>query len=100
MRSKKPPTSKAPPWVMILEEMRSQNRATIEAVEASRVALAQRIDRLERDSKDRSTILELAVRELRHDVQQLQCDVRGFAEKVEALARIEKRVAAIERRTA
>lgn len=92
---------------MILEEIRSQNRTTIEAVEAARVALELRIERLEQESRGRDATLELAVRQnsvdirqLLGEVRQLQGDVRGLTAKVEALARIEERVAALEKRLA
>jgi len=104
---KKPTKPSEPPWQVILEEIRSQNRATIEAVEASRLALEQRIDRIEQDSRSRDTALEMAIRELRLNVQQngaeirqLQGDVRDLTSRVEALARIEERVAALEKRLA
>jgi hypothetical protein len=107
----KPP---APPWQVILEEIRSQNRATIEAVEASRASLEHRIELLERDTNVRDATLEMAVRELRLTVQQngidirglqgdvrgLQGDVRGLAAKVDALAHLEERVTALEKRLA
>lgn len=96
----KKPKPPEPPWQVILEEIRSQNRATIEAVEASRTALEQRIDRLEHETRTRDAALEMAIRELRLDVRQLQGDVRGLAAKVEALAHLEERVAAIEKRLA
>lgn len=90
---KQPPKPVGPPRQIILEEIRSQNRATIEAVEASRAALEQRIERLEHDSRSRDATLEMAFRELRLTVQQLQGDVkglqgdvRGLTAKVEALA--------------
>ena len=37
----------APRWLVMLEEIRAQGRAILEAVEASRVALAERIERYE-----------------------------------------------------
>lgn len=105
----------------LVEDIRSDDRATLEAVEASRAALEQRIERLENDTRTRDAMIETAVRELRLDVRQLQGDmrqvqgevkvlqgevkvlqgdVRGLAAKVEALARIEERVTAIEKRLA
>jgi uncharacterized protein YoxC len=103
-----------PPWETLLEGMRSQNRATIESVEANRLALEQRIDRLERDTLQRDSDLAMAIRDLRSTVQEnsakidthgaairdLQSDVRGLSARVESLARIEERVTALERRLA
>jgi hypothetical protein len=108
MPTKKEPRKPAePPWQVILEEIRSQNRATIESVEASRAALEQRIERLERDTSARDGVLEMAVRELKVTVQQngidirgLQGDVRGLAAKVDTLVQLEERVTALEKRAA
>lgn len=58
-----------PPWQVILEEIRSQNRATIEAVEAVRVTLEQRIDRADRESRERDAMLEAAIRAIREDAR-------------------------------
>ena len=94
--------SAGPAWQIILEEMRSQNRATLEAVETARAALEERIDRLDRESRDRDIALEAA---LRVDVQknsthtkQLQGDVRGLAATLDSLVSIEQRVSALEKR--
>jgi hypothetical protein len=59
----------SPEWQVILEEMRSQNRATIEHVELIRTSLEQRIDRLEAGTRDAS--LELAIRALTRQVDTL-----------------------------
>ena len=88
--------SSDPPWQIIVEEIRSQNRATIGAVEASRMALEERIDRLDHESRARDTTLEMAIRELRlqiqenraeiqnngADIRQLQGDVRDLSTRV------------------
>jgi len=90
---------------VILEDMRSQKRTTIEAVESTRLALEQRIDgleqrieRLENDTRVRDAGLELALHELRVSVQQNTVDIRELNRRVEALARLEDRVFALERR--
>lgn len=100
----KPPE---PSWQVIFEEIRSQNRSTIEAVEAARVALEQRVDRLDQETRSRDGVLELAIRQNSADIRELKSsvhensvDLRSLAAKVDALARIEERVAALERRTA
>jgi putative heme degradation protein len=104
---KRPPKPPGPPWQIVLEEIRSQNRATIEAVEAARVALEQRLDRLEHETRTRDAALEMAIRELRLDVRQvqgdvrvLQGDVRGLAARTEALGHLDERVTALEKRFA
>lgn len=118
-----------PPWEVILEEIRSQNRATIEAVEVNgetlerrmgdlngslttrmddlERALTARLDGLEQalgrvdeESRARDASLEVAIRDLKVSVQQNSVDIRELAAKVEALTRLEERVAALERRSA
>lgn len=89
--SSSPPSSSGPAWQVILEEIKSQNRSTIEAVESSRAVLEQRIDRLDQESRARDGTLELAIRQLR-------ADVRRIEGKVDRLAPLEERVAALERR--
>lgn len=51
-----------PRWLVILEDIRSQNRATLEAVESSRVSLGGRIDRFEEKTESRFTVVEEAIR--------------------------------------
>ena len=76
MRPKKPRRPpESPCWQVILEEIRSQNRATIETVEASRAALEERIERLEHDTRARDAGLEMAIREVGVDVRQVRADV-------------------------
>jgi hypothetical protein len=122
---KQPPE---PPWQrvldelrshgVLLEDMRSQNRATIEAVEASRVGLERRIEqsdqenrarfaaveaalqRVDQDSRSRDASLEVAIRDLKVSVQQNSVDIRDLTAKVETLSRLEERVSALERRGA
>ena len=118
-----------PPWQVILEEIRSQNRATIEAVEVNRETFGQRANQIERtmtarmddlekaltagmdaletalgrmdqESRSRDASLDVAIRELKVSVQQNGVDLRDLGAKVEALSRLEERVAALERRSA
>ena len=84
-RKKPSPSSEQPPWQIILEEIRSQNRATIEAVEASRTALELRIERLERETSGRDAAMEMAIRELRLTVQQNSADIRALQGDVKGL---------------
>lgn len=101
---------------LLLEDMRAQNRATIEAVETSRQALEEKVESLTRDTNQRIGVLDdaiqhlaresraadasldLAIRDLKVTVQQNSLDIRDLAGKVEALTRLEERVAALERR--
>lgn len=97
-RKRTPPQE--PPWQVILEEIRSQNRATIEAVEASRGKLERGLDQLREQTNARLEVLEAGVRQNSTDVRHLQADVREVAGKVDTLTRIEERVGALERRGA
>ena len=90
---------------IILEEIRSQNRATIEAVEAARVALEARIDHVDRGSRARDAVLEAAVRQNGTDIRTNSDDIRKNSEdirvltaRVEALGPLDQRVSALERR--
>jgi len=104
---------------VLLEEMRAQNRATIEAVEATRVALENRIDALARETGDRLTVLETAVRQNSTDIRQNTAgiqknsediqknsedirknseDIGVLTERVETLGPIDQRVGRLERR--
>jgi hypothetical protein len=81
-----------PPWQIILEEIRSQNRATIEAVEATRTALEDKISHVDEASQARDGVLELAIRDLaaghnalRSDVSALRGDVDGLRDDVKGL---------------
>ena len=61
---------------IILEEIRSQNRVTIEAIEATRVALEAKIDQVDRDSNARDSVLEAAVRQNSTDIRMNSADIR------------------------
>jgi methyl-accepting chemotaxis protein len=61
---------------VLIEEMRAQNRATVEAVEASRVVLESKIDSLARETGGRLTVLEAAVRQNSRDIKQNSADIR------------------------
>jgi hypothetical protein len=83
---------------LLLDQLQDQNRLTIEAIENTRAALEQRIERLDHDSRARDGLLEVAVRELRVTLQQTTLDVRDLSGKVDRLARLDERVSALERR--
>lgn len=85
-----------PRWLVILEGIRSPNRATLEAVEASRTALEGRLDLFEQKTDSRFTVVEAAIRDLTVSVQQNTSDIRDLAGKVEALSHLEERVSALE----
>ena len=67
---------------VLIEEMRAQNRATIEAVEASRVVLEGKIDSLARETGGRLTVLEAAVRQNSRDIKKNSEDIRKNSEDI------------------
>jgi DNA repair ATPase RecN len=73
MGTRKSPS--APQWQVILEDIRSQNRSTLEAVEAFRQSIEERIDRLDRESRGRDELLALAVTGLQREVRQHSTDL-------------------------
>jgi uncharacterized protein YlxW (UPF0749 family) len=77
---------------VILEDIRSQNRATMEALQASRAALEEKLDQVDRGSKARDAVLEAAVR-------QNSKDIRVLTTRVDALGPLDQRVSALERRS-
>ena len=94
---KLPPASEPPAWQVILEEIRSENRATIEAVQSSYGELKRDISELREDTKAGLQVLEAPVRQNSTDIRTFQGDVRNLAEKVDNLSGLEVRVAALER---
>ena len=90
---------------VLIEEMRAQNRATIEAVEASRVVLESKIDSLARETGGRLTVLEVAVRQNSRDIKKNSEDIRTngedirvLIERVDSLGPLDQRVSTLERR--
>jgi hypothetical protein len=104
---------------VIFEEIRSQNRATIESVAAFRVALEARIDQVDRGNQARDAVLGAAVRQNSADIRKNGEDIRKNSDdirrnsedirkssedisvltaRVEALGPLDQRVSALERR--
>lgn len=97
---------------VILEDIRSQNRATMEALQATRAALEEKIDQVDRNSQARDAVLEVAVRQNSKDIRKNSEDIRKNSEdirknsedirvlitRVDALGPLDQRVAALERR--
>jgi hypothetical protein len=77
MPTEKPPAQER--WQVILEQIRAQNHVAIEAVENLRSAVDRELETADEDSRTRDSLLELAVRDL-----------------IEALARLEARISALE----
>ena len=104
MATRKRTTSPEPPWQVILEDIRSQNRATLEAVQSSHLSLQGQIAEVDQRLGGRLTLVEGAVRqnsadirELKSDVAELKSDVRRVEGKVDGLGPLEQRVATLER---
>src|SRR5215210_3790975 len=76
-----------PPWQIILEEIRSQNRTTIEVVESTRRVLEARIDHVDDASRARDEILELAIRDLAGRQDIFERGQESLARGQEAIAR-------------
>jgi hypothetical protein len=68
-------SSSGPAWQAILEDIRSQNRTTVEAIEAFRASIEERIERLDRESRQRDDTLALAIGELRREVRRNSADI-------------------------
>jgi len=111
MPKKTPPLPPGPPWQVILEDIRSQNRATLEAVESfeGRYARDRAEDRAHTDgrfdviegllsehSRDfREIKADLAV--IKTDLAEIRTNVRRVDGNVDHLSVLEPRVAALER---
>jgi uncharacterized protein YlxW (UPF0749 family) len=83
---------------VLLEDIRSQNRATIEALQATRDALEEKIDQVDRNSQARDAVLEAAVRQNGKDIRKNSEDIRLLTTRVDALGPLDQRVSALERR--
>jgi chromosome segregation ATPase len=88
---RKPPPPE-PPWQVILEDMRSQNRATLEAVQSFEARYARdRVEDRTRNDARFDTIEEVLrehtrdIREIRTDVGQLKTDVAELKTDVAVL---------------
>jgi hypothetical protein len=75
-----------PPWQVILEEIRSQNRATIEAVEVNRETLERRTDQLEETLTARMDDLGTGLTARMDDLE------RGLTARLDALEKALSRV--------
>jgi DNA repair ATPase RecN len=91
--------------LVLLEDIRAQNKATIEAVEAGRREISLEIQRLEARLTSRIEILEAVVRHhseelrgLRSELASLKAAVMSLDAKVDRLLALEARVSALERR--
>ncbi len=82
-------------WQVILERIEAHDRMTIEAVNSRSDALERKIDAELRESRERDSLLEAAIRSLRAD---LKSDVARVEAKVDKLVPLEERVTTLERR--
>jgi uncharacterized protein YlxW (UPF0749 family) len=83
---------------VILEDIRSQNRATIKALQATRESLEAKIDQVDRNSQARDAVLEAVVRQNSKDIRKNSEDIRLLTTRVDALGPLDQRVSALERR--
>src|SRR5438046_9440668 len=70
---------------VILEDIRSPNRATMEALQATRAALEEKIDQVDRNSQARDAVLGAAVRQNSKDIRQNTADIRKNSEDIQVL---------------
>jgi hypothetical protein len=131
MGSRRPPS--APQWQVILEEMRSENRATLEAVLTLQTTFEARMDRTDEELKalgrqhgraladhsrtiaghnktmaEHSSTLAThtrtiadqskAIAEMGIGLRENTIELRSLSQRVDAVIRIEDRVAALEKR--
>jgi hypothetical protein len=111
MPKKTPPPPPEPPWQVILEDIRSQNRATLEAVEASRTEFGRELQQFRQETNGNFAIVFGVLREHTQDIRELKTDVavlksdvaaiktdlRRVDRKVDHLSALEPRVATLER---
>jgi chromosome segregation ATPase len=71
-----------PPWLVILEDIRSQNRATLEAVEASRTSYDEKLDRFAQETRSRFTVVETAIQSTNRTVELLGPQVGSLEQTV------------------
>lgn len=77
MPGKKPkPANDGGPVLVILEEIRSQNRAILEAVERYYLEIRHELTDLRREVQAETGMLRSAVQLIGADVQQLEADVK------------------------
>ena len=86
--------------LVLLEDIRSQNRATIEAVQATRAELKRDLQQSEERTNDRFKLLNLAVRQNSTDIRQNSEDIIQINARLDLFERLEDRVTALERRHA
>jgi chromosome segregation ATPase len=100
------------PVLVILEEIRSQNRAALEAVEGHHQEIRREFQDLRSDVQSEMRMVRSAVQGIGGDVQQLRIEVAALKEQVtridavitvdyrDRLHRLEERVEALERERA
>jgi hypothetical protein len=101
---KAPPPLPEPPWQMILEDIRSQSRAILAAVEASRAAFSRELQEFRQETNGNFEIVFGVLREhssdyraIKTDLAEIKTTLRRVNGKVDHLSALELRVAAIER---
>lgn len=88
MTGTKSPRRPGPAWLVILEDIRSQNRATMEALDTFRTSIEERFDRLERETVARFEVLELAVQNISRRVGAVERAVEALGVRLEGVERV------------
>ena len=78
MATRRRTTSPESAWQVILEDIRSQNRATLEAVRSSHASLSGQIAEVDERLGGRLSLVEGAVRQNSADIRELKADVAGL----------------------
>lgn len=100
-RPKAPPTDPSgPAWLVILEDIRSQNRLTIETVEARHDEMRRELQNFRGEVRADMSVLRTIVQGQSIDIRDLKTGLARVETKVDQLGSIEARVATLERRRA
>jgi uncharacterized protein involved in exopolysaccharide biosynthesis len=84
----------------LIEERRSENRLTLEAVHTTHHRLGEQLEDVKREMRQRLDVLETVARTHSGDIRSLKTDVARVEAKVDKLVPLEDRVVALERRGA
>jgi hypothetical protein len=99
-KAKKSLQSSDAPWQVILEEIRSQNVATMEAVEARHEEMRREVQNFRGEMHTDVSVLRTVVQGLAVDVRDLKAGLGRVESKVDKLLPLEERVTKLERRGA
>jgi DNA repair ATPase RecN len=100
MPSKKPKPRKPPeaPWQVILEEIKSQNRAAMEAVEAHHEEMRREVQSFRGEFHSDMSVVRTLLQGYGVDIRDLKTGQARIEAKVDKLSGLEERVGALEGR--